>query len=116
MVIILQHIQISNHYTVYPKQCYRFTVTYNKKKKKEREIKWRFWGTNSYYLHIESFFFFLFITYKTLVVKLYFVFLRNPGKIHITGLVVGAGGRNNNENMNTVPLRVVYVDHLITYI
>ena len=61
-------------------------------------------------------FFFLFITYKTLVVKLYFVFLRNPGKIHITGLVVGAGGRNNNENMNTVPLRVVYVDHLITYI
>lgn len=62
------------------------------------------------------FFFFLFITYKTLVIKLYFVFLRNPGKIHITGLVVGAGGRNNNKNMNTVPLRVVYVDHLITYI
>ena len=48
--------------------------------------------------------------------RLYFVFLRNPGKIHITGLVMGAGGRNNNKNINIVPLRVVYVDHLITNI
>lgn len=58
--------------------------------------------------------FLLFITYKTLVIELYFAFLRNPGKIHITSLVVGAGGRNNNKNINIVPLRVVYVDHLIT--
>ena len=62
------------------------------------------------------FFFFPFITYRTLVIKLYFVFLKNPGKIHITGLVVGAGGRNNNKIINIVPLRVVYVDHLITCI
>ena len=48
--------------------------------------------------------------------NIYFVFLRNPGKIHITGLVMGAGGRNNNKNINIVPLRVVYVDHLITNI
>lgn len=49
--------------------------------------------------------------------RLYFVFLRNPGKIHITGLVMGAGGgRNNNKNINIVPLRVVYVEHLITNI
>ena len=28
--------------------------------------------------------------------------------------MVGADGRNNNKNINIVPLRVVYIDHLIT--
>ena len=31
----LQYTQISNHYTVYPKQGYRFTVTFNKKWERE---------------------------------------------------------------------------------
>lgn len=52
-----------------------------------------------------------FITYKTLVIELYCIFLRNPGKIHTTGLVVGAGKRDNSKNINKVPLGVVYVDH-----
>ena len=58
--------------------------------------------------------FLLFITYKTLVIELYFAFLRNPRKIHNIGLVVGADGTSNNKNINIVPLRVVYIDHLIT--
>lgn len=64
------------------------------------------------YLNLESLFFLnLFITYKTLVIELYCIFLRNPGKVHTTGLVVGAGKRDNSKNINKVPLGVVYVDH-----